>query len=53
MLTMRQYIECKNVERFTKCLSAETNPDKRTILFKQLSEERANQPQTTLESRGR
>ena len=32
MLTMRQYIERENVERFTKCLSTEIDPAKQTIL---------------------
>jgi hypothetical protein len=52
MLTMRQFIERKNVERFLGCLSTETNPVKRIILLKLLSEERA-QSQITLESQGR
>jgi hypothetical protein len=50
MLTMRQYIEHENVERFTKCLSTEIDPAKQTILLKLLIEERAKQAQTTLES---
>jgi hypothetical protein len=50
MLTMRQYIEHENVERFMKRLSTEMDPAKQTILFKLLSEERAKQSQTTLES---
>ena len=52
MLTMRQFIESRNVERFLGCLSTETNPVKRIILLKLLSEERA-QAQITLESQGR
>ena len=52
MLTMRQFIERKNVERFLGCLSTETEPAKRTILLKLLTEERA-QAQITLESQGR
>jgi hypothetical protein len=47
MLTMCQYIERQNVERFTKCLSTETDLAKRTILLNLLSKERANQVQTT------
>ena len=43
MLTMRQYIEHENVERFTKCLSTEIDPAKRMILLKLLIEERAKQ----------
>ena len=39
MLAMRQYIERKNVERFIGCLSTETDPVKRIILLKLLSEE--------------
>jgi hypothetical protein len=50
MLTMRQYIEHENVERFIKCLSTEIDPGKQTILLKLLIEERAKQAQTTLES---
>jgi hypothetical protein len=50
MLTMRQYIEHENVERFTKCLRTEIDPGKQTILLKLLIEERAKQAQTTLES---
>ena len=50
MLTMRQYIERENVERFTKCLSTEIDPGKQTMLLKLLIEERAKQAQTTLES---
>ena len=41
MLTMRQFIERENVERFLKCLSTETDPAKRTILLKLLIEEKA------------
>ena len=50
MLTMRQYIERENIERFMKCLSTEIDPAKQTILLKLLIEERAKQAQTTLES---
>ena len=49
MLTMCQYIERQNVERFIKCLSTETDPAKRTILLILLSEERGNHVQTTLD----
>ena len=52
MLTMRQFIERKNVERFLGCLKTEADPAKRTILLKLLIEERA-QAQITLESQGR
>ena len=49
MLTMCQYIERQNVERFIKCLSTETDPAKRTILLILLSEERGNHVQTILD----
>ena len=49
MLTVRQYIECKNVERLMNCLGTEIDPAKQTILLRLLVEEGAKQAQTTLE----
>ena len=43
MLSIRQYIEHENIQRFMKCLSTEIDPAKQTILLKLLIEERAKQ----------
>jgi hypothetical protein len=43
MLSIRQYIERENIQRFMKCLSTEIDPAKQTILLKLLIEERAKQ----------
>ena len=51
MLTMCQYIERQNVDRFTKCLSTEADRAKRIILLKLLGEERAKQAKATLDTR--
>jgi hypothetical protein len=51
VLTMCQYIERQNVDRFTKCLSTEADLAKRIILLKLLGEERAKQAKATLDTR--
>jgi hypothetical protein len=43
MSSMRDFIESRNVERFTAQLTAEIDPRKRAILIALLTEERAKQ----------